>query len=290
MQRRRNLFQNEFIWQVYRIRQHWPLHCFSYCDALLISYVGILRLSMPVDFCLWSRSYVIVGVVLKKMTWMIFHEILWRGRPYDKKWLDSVGNLDVDPGIFLVAVYFINFISMNLFNMYTYRLVQKSKLLILSEYFNKTEKIGETWTNTNSYRENEALSDIFTWNILLTIVVCLNILWLKVANEITADYTARQLHEHDVIKLCSIEYLTIEIGLVLPTFKSWTAHTTVEFLTLGLLSSYWNIYHSTTAYFFEPPSMWEGKWHCQELQSIDCVMQSSKDNDVNLSLKLCSDL
>jgi len=38
----------------------------------------------------------------------------------------------------------------------------KSKLLILSEYVNKTEKIGETLTNTNSYRESEALSDIFT--------------------------------------------------------------------------------------------------------------------------------
>jgi len=44
--------------------------------------------------------------------------------------------------------------------------VKKIKLLILSEYGNKTEKIGGMWTNTNSYRESEALSDIFTWNIL----------------------------------------------------------------------------------------------------------------------------
>ena len=43
----------------------------------------------------------------------------------------------------------------------------KSKLLILSEYVNKTGKTGGTWTNTNSYRENEALSDILAWNILL---------------------------------------------------------------------------------------------------------------------------
>jgi len=43
---------------------------------------------------------------------------------------------------------------------------KQSKLLILSKYDNKTEKIGGTWTNTNSYRENEALCDIFTWNIL----------------------------------------------------------------------------------------------------------------------------
>ena len=27
----------------------------------------------------------------------------------------------------------------------------------------------------------------------------------------------------------------------------------IECLTQGLLSSHWNIYHSTTAYFFEPP-------------------------------------
>jgi len=47
-----------------------------------------------------------------------------------------------------------------------YRVGQKSKLLILSEYVNKTEKLGGTWTNTNIYRENGALSDIFTSNIL----------------------------------------------------------------------------------------------------------------------------
>jgi len=40
---------------------------------------------------------------------------------------------------------------------------QKSKLLILSEYVNKTEKIGRMGTSKNSYyRENEVLSDIFT--------------------------------------------------------------------------------------------------------------------------------
>jgi len=51
-----------------------------------------------------------------------------------------------------------------------YRVGQKSKLklLILSEYVNKTEKIGGMWTTKNSYRENEVglLSDTFTWNIL----------------------------------------------------------------------------------------------------------------------------
>ena len=62
---------------------------------------------------------------------------------------------------------------------YTAR-VKKSKLRFLSKYVNKTEKIGGTWTNTNSYRENEALSDIFT---------CLNIVRLKAVDEITARQT-----------------------------------------------------------------------------------------------------
>jgi len=43
-----------------------------------------------------------------------------------------------------------------------YRVGQKSKLLIFSEYVSETEKIGGMRTNTNSHRENEALSDIFT--------------------------------------------------------------------------------------------------------------------------------
>jgi len=63
---------------------------------------------------------------------------------------------------------------------------QNSKLLILSEYVNKTEKIGGMCTNKNSSTEHEVLSDIFTWNIYVTIVLCLNIQWLKAVNEITA--------------------------------------------------------------------------------------------------------
>ena len=56
---------------------------------------------------------------------------------------------------------------------------QKSKMFILSEYVNETEKMGGTWTNTNSYGENEALSDIFSEIFDVTIVLCLNILWPK---------------------------------------------------------------------------------------------------------------
>jgi len=47
-----------------------------------------------------------------------------------------------------------------------YRLGQKSKLLILSERVNNTEKTGGMRTNTNSYGENGAATDIFTRNIL----------------------------------------------------------------------------------------------------------------------------
>ena len=42
-----------------------------------------------------------------------------------------------------------------------YRVRQKSKLLILSEYVNKSETIRGMSTNTNSHRENGALSYIF---------------------------------------------------------------------------------------------------------------------------------
>ena len=41
----------------------------------------------------------------------------------------------------------------------------------------------------------------------------------------------------DVMQVCSIEYLTTEIELVLFTFKSRTVHKIIEYLTLGLLSS-----------------------------------------------------
>ena len=52
----------------------------------------------------------------------------------------------------------------------------------------------------------------------VTIVLCLNILWLKAINEITARQTQTSLCKHDVIKVCSIEYLITHIELVLPTF------------------------------------------------------------------------
>ena len=45
------------------------------------------------------------------------------------------------------------------------------------------------------------------------------------------------LGKHDIIKVCTIEYLTTKTELVLPTFKSWPFHKIIEYLTLGLLSS-----------------------------------------------------
>jgi len=43
---------------------------------------------------------------------------------------------------------------------------------------------------------------------------------VKAVNEITADYTTRQLCKRGVIKMCSIDYLSIEIQLVLdPNFQ-----------------------------------------------------------------------
>jgi len=38
------------------------------------------------------------------------------------------------------------------------------------------------------------------------------------------DNTTGPLRKHDIIKACSTEYLTTEIELVLPTFKSWTVY------------------------------------------------------------------
>jgi len=51
----------------------------------------------------------------------------------------------------------------------------------------------------------------------------------------------------------SIEYLTTERELVLPTFKSCALYKIIEYLTLGLLSSLWNIYRNTKACFLTHP-------------------------------------
>ena len=52
----------------------------------------------------------------------------------------------------------------------------------------------------------------------VTTVLCLIILWLKAIDEITARQTRTSSCKHDVIKVCSIEYLTTQIELMLPTF------------------------------------------------------------------------
>ena len=57
------------------------------------------------------------------------------------------------------------------------------------------------------------------------------------SHEITARQTRTSLRKHDVITVCSMDYLTTQIELVLPTFNFWTIHRIIEYLTLGLLSS-----------------------------------------------------
>jgi len=80
------------------------------------------------------------------------------------------------------------------------------------------------------YREREAMSDIFTWTILRHSFLCLNILWLKAIRQTRTSFAK-------FIKGSSIEYLTTQIYLLLPTFKSWTVQKIMQYLTLGLLSS-----------------------------------------------------
>ena len=136
---------------------------------------------------------------------------------------------------------------------FIYRVGEKSKLLILSEYVNKTDKMGEC-EQIRTAAENMKHCLIFSREIFyISIVLSLNILWLKAINEITARQTRTSLHEHNVIRLCSIEYITTEIELVLPIFKSRNIHKIIEYLTLGLPSILWSTYHSTTPYFFDHP-------------------------------------
>jgi len=105
--------------------------------------------------------------------------------------------------------------------------------------------------------ENTNHCPIFLREIFCVIIVlCLNILRLKAVNEITAMQTRTSLRKHDVIKVCSIEYLTTQIDSLLPTFKSWTVHKRIY----NVRTIVWplNIYRSTTAFFFEPPCIYVG--------------------------------
>jgi len=64
----------------------------------------------------------------------------------------------------------------------------------------------------------EVLCDISRELFYVRIVLCLNIVCLKAVSVITDRQTRTSLFKHDVIKACSIEYLTTQIELVLPTF------------------------------------------------------------------------
>jgi len=96
----------------------------------------------------------------------------------------------------------------------TYRVDQKSKLLISSEYVNR-QKLRREIQASPTHEEREQIRTaagkmknclilIFSCEIFyVTIVLCSNILRLKAVNEITA----RQTRKHDVMKVCNIAYL-----------------------------------------------------------------------------------
>jgi len=79
---------------------------------------------------------------------------------------------------------------------------QKSKLLTLSEYVYKTEKIGVT-EQMRTATEKIKHCVIFSRKIFyVTIVLCLNILLPNILLPITRfDDTTRPLRKHDVIKV-----------------------------------------------------------------------------------------
>jgi len=84
--------------------------------------------------------------------------------------------------------------------------LSKSKLLLLSEYANETEKIGGAWANTNIYRENGALSDIFTSTIWRHNCFMLKYSMTESCQWNTARQTRTSLRKHDVIKVAYVAY------------------------------------------------------------------------------------
>jgi len=112
--------------------------------------------------------------------------------------------------------------------------VKKSKLLILSKYVNKTEDMR----NVNKYKQLQRKWSIFWYFHVKYLRHNCFMFKYSVTESCRWNYCARQtrttLRKYDVIKLCSIEYLTTEIEQVLPTFKFWTVHKIIiEYLTLG---------------------------------------------------------
>ena len=67
---------------------------------------------------------------------------------------------------------------------------------------------------------------------------------------------------------------------MLPTFKSWTVHKIIDYLTFGLLSSLWHIYHSTTAYFFDPPCAYFSSHHTDICGTYSIHVQLERSQSV----------
>jgi len=53
---------------------------------------------------------------------------------------------------------------------------------------------------------------------------------------LSTQWSTRPLREHEVIKVCSIEYFNHRVELVLPAFKFWYVRKIIKYLTLGLSS------------------------------------------------------
>ena len=68
--------------------------------------------------------------------------------------------------------------------------------------------------------------------IFLHEIVYFTVVFIKILSSsllISPYYVVITQPKHDVVKVCSIEYLTTEIELMLPTFKSWTANKIIEY-------------------------------------------------------------
>jgi len=96
--------------------------------------------------------------------------------------------------------------------------VKKSKLLILSECVNKTS--WEDRRNVNKYEQLQRKWSIvwfLTWNILRHDCFTFKYSMTEAINEITGQtpwQTRTSLRKHDVIKVCSMEYLTTHVELL----------------------------------------------------------------------------
>ena len=110
----------------------------------------------------------------------------------------------------------------------------------------KAEKTWKTWTNMNNYTEKMKHCLIFSGEIFLSVLPMFKYSMtesiVSVGTTIIAKQTwTRKLRKHDVITVCSIEYVTTEIEhrscyllfvifVVFATFvlRCWNIHQSIE--------------------------------------------------------------